>query len=93
MFSLSLLQPAPMYILTDLERFQPAEPLCTSLYSVTGTIEFASRVAKIITRRTKKPAYVGCSAVFPAADVEEEMGALMAAVRGVMGILAKENGT
>ena len=44
-------------------------------------------------RRTAKPAYVGCSAIFPAADVEEEMGALRAAVDAVMGMLGKDEGT
>ena len=57
---------------------------------MTETVDFASRVAKIIVRRTGKPAYVGCSAVFPAADVEEEMGALKTAVQGIMRMLEKE---
>ena len=72
------------------QRFQSTEPLCTHLYAMTETIDFATRVAKIIARRTEKPAYVGCSAVFPAADVEEETGALRMAVQGVMGLLEKE---
>ena len=79
-------------ILTIIQRCQPAEPLCTSLYYITGTIDFALRVAKIITRRTGKSVYVGCSALFPAADVEEEMGALSAAVDGIMRLLGKDEG-
>ena len=45
-----------------------------------------------MTRRTGKPVYVGCSAVFAAADVEEEMGALRTAVEGVMGMLGVGDG-
>lgn len=57
-------------------RFEPAQPLCTALYSVSGSVEFATRVAKIVCKRIGKadgerregnePAhprgvYVGCS--------------------------------
>lgn len=67
-----------------LQRFQPAEPLCTPLYAVPGSIDFATRVARILARRTGKPAYVGCSAVFGNYGIEEEMAGVKAAVEGIM---------
>ena len=75
--------------MTDLsiQRFQPSEPLSTSLYAVPGSIDFATRVAKILARRTGKPAYVGCSAVFGNYGIEEEMAGVRAVVEGVMGVL------
>lgn len=68
-------------------RLKPSEPLSTPLYAVAGSIDFATRVAKILARRTGKPAYVGCSAVFGSLVIEEEMAAVKAAVDGVMGVL------
>ena len=70
-----------------LQRFQPIEALSTPLYVVSGSIDFATRVAKILARRTGKPAYVGSSAVFGNYGIEEEMAGVTAVVEGVMGIL------
>lgn len=74
------------------QRFQPSEPLCTSLYVVPGSIDFATRVAKILAKRTGKPAYVGCSAVFGEGGVEEEMGGVKAAIEGIMKMLDEGKG-
>ncbi|KAL9063377.1 MAG: hypothetical protein Q9161_009502, partial [Pseudevernia consocians] len=68
-------------------RLNPSEPLSTSLYAVPGSIDFATRVAKILARRTGLPTYVGCSAVFGSSVIEEEMAAVRAAVEGAMGVL------
>ncbi|KAF6217622.1 hypothetical protein HO133_006724 [Letharia lupina] len=70
-------------------RLQPSEPLSTPLYAVPGSIDFATRVAKILARRTGLPAYVGCSAVFGGSVIEEEMAAVRLAVEGVMGVLGE----
>ncbi|KAL8770984.1 MAG: hypothetical protein Q9209_003403 [Squamulea sp. 1 TL-2023] len=69
-------------------RLQPSDPLCTVLYSQTGSIEFANRVAKILARRTGKPNYVGCSVVFGNPSVEEEMAGVRAVVEEVLKIVA-----
>ncbi|MCJ1231236.1 hypothetical protein MMC12_007913 [Toensbergia leucococca] len=61
-------------------RFQVSEPLSTSLYAVPGSIDFATRVAKILARKTGNPAYVGCSVVFGGATVEEEIQGVKVAV-------------
>lgn len=65
-------------------RFQPSEPLSTALYTLSGSIDFATRVAKILARRTELPAYVGCSVAFRGATVEEELEGVRLAVKGVM---------
>ena len=70
------------------QRFQPSEPLSTPLYSIPGSIDFATRVAKIIAKRTGKPAYVSSSVVFGSFGIEEEMAGLKAAVEGIMSIVA-----
>ena len=79
-----------IHLLMTYQRFQSTEPLCTALYALTETIDLASRLAKMIARRTAKPAYVGCSAGFPTANVEEEIGALQMAVEGVMNLFDRE---
>ena len=65
-------------------------PLSTPLYALPSSIEFATRVAKIIAKRTKKPTYVGCSAVFEGATVEEEMEGMQVAVTGILEALGEE---
>ena len=49
-----------------------------------SSVDFATRVAKILARKTGKPTYVGCSAVFGGGQIEEEMAGVRAAVDGVM---------
>jgi len=44
-------------------------------------------VAKILARRTTKPAYVGCSAVFGNYGIEEEMAGVRAAIESIMNAL------
>ena len=65
--------------------------MSTALYEVPGSIEFATRVAKILVRRTGTPVYVGCSAAFGGMGIEEEMAGVKGAVEGVIGVL-KEKG-
>lgn len=72
------------------QRFQPTEPLSTPLYAVPGSIDFATRVAKTLARRTGKPAYVGCSAVFGNYGIEEEMAGVKAAIEGIMSTLGEK---
>jgi hypothetical protein len=52
-------------------------PVSTPLYSQLETLDFATRLAKVIASRLKKPTYVGSSLSFASAgrggDPEEEM--------------------
>jgi hypothetical protein len=55
-------------------------PLSTPLYSDLQTVDFATRLAQTIARRTNKPTYVGNSISIASAgrggNVEEEMESL-----------------
>ena len=74
------------------QRLAPdSPPLSTPLYALPSSIEFATRVAKIIAKRTKKPTYVGCSVVFEGATVEEEMEGMQVAVTGILASLRGES--
>ena len=69
-------------------RLNPSDPLCTSLYTDPSSIDFATRVAKIVAKKSGRPTYVGCSVnLGMGARVEEEMEALRVAVDGAMGVL------
>jgi len=57
---------------------------------VPSSVDFATRVAKILARRTGKPTYVGCSAVFGNYGIEEEMAGVKAAVDGIMKSLSEK---
>ena len=80
-----------------IQRFNPQEPLSTALYVHEPTIEFATRLAKILARKTKLPAYVGNSMSFANAGlggtVEEEAEAFKTIVATVMDKLQGALGT
>ena len=75
-------------------RYNPAEALCTTLYAIPSSVDFATRVARIVAKRTGKPSYVGCSAGFGGVggEVEEEMEGLKVAVEGILGVIGREAG-
>src|SRR6266699_4891805 len=58
-FSLSPARPARR--LTYSQRFNPDRPLSTPLYVVEPTLEFATRVARLLAKKTQVPVYVGNS--------------------------------
>ncbi|KAB2571655.1 hypothetical protein DBV05_g9708 [Lasiodiplodia theobromae] len=65
-----------------------AQPLSTPLYPQTPTLDLATRLAKILARRTGRPTYVGNSTSFASAgaggNVEEEMEGLARVVEVVV---------
>ncbi|KAH6841002.1 hypothetical protein B0I37DRAFT_385811 [Chaetomium sp. MPI-CAGE-AT-0009] len=66
-----------VYALPD--RYNPSQPLATPLCTVEPTIEFTTRLAKLLARKTQRPTYVGNSISFASTGlggtVEEEMDA------------------
>lgn len=64
------------------------QTLSTPLYTVESTIEFTTRLAKLLARKTAKPVYVGNSISFASAGmggtVEEEMEGFKKVVEVVM---------
>ncbi|KAF2395948.1 hypothetical protein EJ06DRAFT_484381 [Trichodelitschia bisporula] len=81
-----------VYALPD--RTNPsAPPISTALYPQSQTLDFATRLAKVLARKTGKPTYVGNSVSFSAAgrggDVEEEMDGFRRIVEVVMAEVEK----
>ncbi|KAK3062667.1 hypothetical protein LTS18_003594 [Coniosporium uncinatum] len=72
-----------------------AQPLSTALYPQSTTVDFATRIARILARRSGKPTYVGNSMSFAAAGlggaVEEEMEGLNRVIEVVMAEIAKQD--
>jgi len=58
--------------------------ISTPLTTSGSSIDYATRMAKILARRMKKPVYVGCSMNFAGMTAEEEMEGLTVAVEKIM---------
>lgn len=58
------------------------ETLSTALYTKTGSVDFVTRLAKVLARRTRKPVYVGGEVRFW--SIEDEGVALRGIVETVM---------
>ncbi|TVY35621.1 hypothetical protein LSUB1_G006312, partial [Lachnellula subtilissima] len=71
------------------DRLNAGQALSTPLHTSEPTLEFTTRLAKLLARRTGKPAYVGNSISFASAGmggtVEEEMEGFKKVVEVVMG--------
>jgi hypothetical protein len=83
-----------VYALPD--RYNPSQPLSTPIYSITHTLDFTQRLAKLLARKTGRACYVGNSASFrdsvQGGTVEEEMEAFGVVVKVVMGEIGKSEG-
>ena len=58
--------------------------ISTPLTTSGSSIDYATRMAKILARRMKQPVYVGCSMNFAGTTAEEEMEGLTVAVDKIM---------
>lgn len=67
------------------------ETLGTALYKKTGSIDFVTRLAKVLARRLRKPVYVGGEVRFWA--VEDEGHALRGIVQVVVDGIGQEGNT
>ncbi|KAI1771851.1 hypothetical protein F4818DRAFT_192098 [Hypoxylon cercidicola] len=74
-------QAAPMgsFVYALPNKYSPSQPLSTTIYSVEPTLEFTTRLAKILAKKTQMPVYVANSISFAntglGGTVEEEMEA------------------
>ncbi|KAK7747155.1 hypothetical protein SLS62_009097 [Diatrype stigma] len=61
------------------DRYNPNQPLSTTIYSAEATLEFTTRMAKLLAKKTQMPVYVSNSISFVntglGGTVEEEMEA------------------
>jgi Proteasome assembly chaperone 4 len=74
----------PAACLTVLKRTNQSNVISTAIYSSDSSIDYASRVARILARKTALPVYVGCSMNFSGLTVEEEMEGLTKVIETVM---------
>jgi hypothetical protein len=74
-----------------IQRLNPNQPLSTPLYTVEPTLEFTSRLAKLLVKKTGLPAYVGNSLSLASTGlggtVEEEMEAFKKVVETLVPLL------
>lgn len=66
------------------KRINEKDIISTTLYESGSSIDYATRTAKILARRTKTPTYVGCSMNFAGTTVEEEMEGLSKVIDTVL---------
>ncbi|USP74733.1 hypothetical protein yc1106_02007 [Curvularia clavata] len=76
-------------------KIKPADTLSTPLFTHGATLDFTTRLSKVLARRTGKPVYVGNSSSFASAGmggtVEEEMEGFRRVVEVVMDVLKDKN--
>ncbi|KAF2469791.1 uncharacterized protein BDR25DRAFT_263163 [Lindgomyces ingoldianus] len=74
----------------------PSNPYSTPLYTQSATLDFTTRLAKVLARKANKPVYVGNSISFASAGmggtVEEEMEGFRRCVEVVTGLLETRQG-
>jgi hypothetical protein len=79
-----------------LQRINAGQTLSTPLYTYESSVEFTTRLAKLLARKIGKPIYVGNSISFASAGmggtVEEEMEGFRKVVEVVMEEVRKRDG-
>lgn len=68
----------------DVKRQNPKQIISTPICESGSSIEYATRVSKILARKTNIPAYVSCSMNFAGITPEEEMEGLTRVVEEIM---------
>jgi hypothetical protein len=80
-----------------MQRVTPSQPLSTPLFTHSVTLDFTTRLSKLLARKTGKPIYVSSSMSFVNAGmggtVEEEMEGFKRVVQVVMSLLNKGSET
>jgi len=92
----STLAPLGSFVYALSDRWNPRQALSTQLYASESSIDFTTRLAKLLARKTKRPIYVGNSMSFAGAGlggtVEEEMEGFRKVVEVVMDEVQKHDG-
>ncbi|EIT79922.1 hypothetical protein F9C07_1079386 [Aspergillus flavus] len=79
-------KPMGSFVYAMPDRTNPRDTISTTLYNLPGSVEYTTRIAKVLARRMMVPVYVGCS-IDPTALgllVEEEMEGLTKIVEVIM---------
>jgi hypothetical protein len=82
-----------LFLTFELQRIHPGQTISTPLYTYEASVDFTTRIARLLARKTGKPVYVGNSMSFSSAGmggtVEEEIEGFKKVVEVVMGEVAK----
>jgi hypothetical protein len=88
--SASTTAPLGSFVYAMPDRIDSKNAISTALTTTPDTIEYATRLAKILARRLGIPVYVGCSVRVEGWTVEEEMEGLSVVVGKVVEVVEKE---
>ncbi|RAO66366.1 uncharacterized protein BHQ10_002378 [Talaromyces amestolkiae] len=82
----STMKPMGSFVYAMPDRTNPKSTISTILCNSAGSIEYATRTAKVLARRTALPVYVGCNVdpVSTGTTVEEEMEGFKKIIDAVM---------
>lgn len=73
------------------QRVNPGQTISTPLYSYESSVDFATRLARLLARKSGKPVYVGNSISFASSGmggtVEEEMEGFKKIVQVISGLI------
>jgi len=90
----SALAPLGSFVYALPDRTNPGQTISTPLYSYESSLEFTTRLSKLLARKLNKPVYVGNSISFATAGmggtVEEEMEGFKKVVEVVMQEVKKD---
>ncbi|TFB00018.1 hypothetical protein CCMA1212_008063 [Trichoderma ghanense] len=91
---LSSLRPMGSFVYALPDRFNQQQAIATTLFSAESSLEFTTRVAKLVARKTQLPVYVTNSISLESmgmgGTVEEEMEAFKALAEAILSILPKK---
>ncbi|KAJ9283654.1 hypothetical protein DTO021C3_8770 [Paecilomyces variotii] len=84
--SAGTMKPLGSFVYAMPDRTNTCPALSTALYTSPASIDYATRTAKILARRMRRPVYVGCSidTVAAGSTAEEEMEGLAKIVDEIM---------
>ena len=85
--------PLGSFIYAMPDRFDARSSISTTLSTTPDTVEYATRLVKILARKLGGPVYVGCSVSVEGMTVEEEMEGLRMVVGKVVEVAEKAKGT
>ncbi|KAI1615029.1 hypothetical protein EDD37DRAFT_649969 [Exophiala viscosa] len=80
----SSLPPMGSFVYAMPDMINDRNVISTALSTSGSSIDYATRMAKILARRMRRPVYVGCSMNFAGTTPEEEMEGLTVAVDQIM---------
>ncbi|KAL6879750.1 hypothetical protein HDV57DRAFT_517850 [Trichoderma longibrachiatum] len=90
----SSLRPMGSFVYALPDRFNQQQAIATTLFSAEASLEFTTRVAKLVARKTQLPVYVTNSISLESmgmgGTVEEEMEAFKGVAEAVLSILPKK---